>query len=160
MKKKTGGPWKKGERVRIIASPDSNRSRVWAGKTGYIHHDDTSTPPVVVDGVRIGLDLANWSYIHDSGLVRIRMKETARQRKRRIASEKAQAKRDAVAKAAADVKAAKAVADRVAALANLPTPARVFLSYLDANPSAFGCQRTHVIATVGALLGVDFSKLA
>ncbi len=155
MKKKTGGPWKKGERVRLVRSTASDNGTRWAGKTGTIVGNDHSTPPVHIDGVHVG---SEWVYINDAGLVRIHGRETAGQRKRRVASEKAQAKRDAVAKAAADAKAAKAVADRTAARSGLPTPARSFLSYLDANPNAFGCQRVHVIATVGAILGVDFSK--
>lgn len=78
-------------------------------------------------------------------------------------AERAAEKREA-AKAAAEAKAkqeaeAKAKADREARRAALPIPGKAFLAYLDANPDAFGCQRRHVVATVGAILGVDLADL-
>jgi hypothetical protein len=60
--------------------------------------------------------------------------------------------------AAAEKKALEAEAKRKALLTTLPVPARNFVAYLDKHWEAFGCQRRHVIATVGAILGVDLSE--
>lgn len=62
--------------------------------------------------------------------------------------------------AAAEAKKNADAAARAAARTALPIPAQKFLSYLDANIDAFGCQRGHVIATVGAILGVDLTPHA
>ena len=76
------------------------------------------------------------------------------------AEKAAEAKRIAAhekAEAAKKTPEHKATAEKEAKRAALPTPARSFLSYLDANGYAFGCQRKHVVATVGAILGVDLT---
>ncbi len=72
---------------------------------------------------------------------------------KRAEAEEAKRAAEAAKKAAEDK--AKADAARAASRAALPKPAQDFLAYLDANTGAFGCQRQHVIATVGAILGVS-----
>jgi hypothetical protein len=42
-------------------------------------------------------------------------------------------------------------------LARLPVSARNFILYLEKHKDAFGCQREHVVATVGAILNVDLA---
>jgi hypothetical protein len=61
----------------------------------------------------------------------------------------------------ADAAAAKAKADaeRAAKRAALPAPARAFLSYMDANPDAFGRQRRHVTGVLACVFGVDSAAL-
>lgn len=66
---------------------------------------------------------------------------------------KAEAKRIAAAEAE---RKAKQDAD-AKARAMLPLPAKNFLAYLDSKPEAFSCQREHVVATVGAILGLDLA---
>lgn len=76
------------------------------------------------------------------------------------AEKEAEAKRIAAhekAEAAKKFVEEKAKAEKEAERAALPTPAQSFLRYLDANTDAFGCQREHVVATVGAILGVDLT---
>lgn len=69
----------------------------------------------------------------------------------------AEAERCEAEKAKADAEAAAKKAAEEAKRAALPKPAKDFLAHLDAHPDAFGCQRRHVVATVGAILGVDLS---
>lgn len=92
----------------------------------------------------------DWGFITD-------MVEPAKLTK---AEKEAEAKRIAAVKEAVEAKKfaeEKAKAEKEAKRAALPTPAQSFLRYLDANTDAFGCQREHVVATVGAILGVDLT---
>lgn len=93
-----------------------------------------------------------WSYSTD-------MLEPAKMTK---AEKEAEAKRIAEhenAEAAKKFAEEKAKAKKEAKRAALPSQAQSFLRYLDANTDAFGCQRKHVVATVGAILGVDLTPL-
>ncbi len=70
----------------------------------------------------------------------------------------ARAARTAAKKAAAEAKAkelayAKAKADRIDALHRLSPKARAAAEYFHANPGAFGCQKSHVVAIVEILTG-------
>jgi hypothetical protein len=75
-------------------------------------------------------------------------KMTKKEREAQAAAEK----KEREARAAAEAK-------RADLLTTLPVPARNFVAYLDKHREAFGCQRRHVIATVGAILGVDLSAV-
>ena len=91
-----------------------------------------------------------WAYSADMlEPAKLTKAEKEAEAKRIAAHEKAEAKKKAAEE--------KAKAEKEAKRAALPTPAQSFLRYLDANTDAFGCQREHVVATVGAILGVDLT---
>lgn len=86
---------------------------------------------------------------------KIGVKPTPKQRAAQKKADEAEAKREAREKAKAEAVAKR----RAQQLAALDPKARAVVEYLQSHTDAFGCQRCHVAAIVGALIGVDIASL-
>ncbi len=137
-----------GQKVRIVSRLPSD-----TGRLGWNDDMDKMLGGIYVISriYESSCDIGGWEFEYHW----IRHAKPLSKRQKLLA---ARAERLAAKKAAAEAKAkaladAKAKADRMNALAALGPEARAAADYFHANPGAFGCQKSHVIAIVEILAG-------